>query len=44
MGGTILVGGVLLVVVILVIRKLIKDKKNGKACGCDCGNCNGGCH
>jgi len=44
MSGTIIVGVVLLGIVGLVIRKLIKDKKNGKACGCDCGNCSGGCH
>jgi hypothetical protein len=44
--GTIVVGGILLVVVVLIIRSLIKNKKNGKSsCGCDggCGSCKG-CH
>ncbi len=39
--GTIVVGGVLLVTVIFVIRKMIRDKKNGKSCCGDCGRCKG---
>ena len=45
--GTLLAGFSVLAVVILVIVKLIRDKKKGKkACGCDCGHCaaSAGCH
>ena len=35
--GTIVIGLVLLVVILLVIRKLVKDRKNGSACSCGCG-------
>ena len=43
--GTAIVLIILLVVVSLVIRSIIKDKKNGKSktCGGDCKNCHG-CH
>lgn len=42
--GTVVVGAGLLVVVGLIIRSMVKDKKSGKhSCGGDCGNC-GGCH
>lgn len=43
--GTVIVLIILLVVVSLVIRSIIKDKKNGKSitCGGDCKNCHG-CH
>ena len=43
--GTIVVAAVLIAVVALVIRSMIKDKKNGKSprCGGDCGKCRG-CH
>ena len=35
--GTLLAGVIVLAVVILVIVKLIRDKKKGKkSCGCDC--------
>lgn len=39
--GTVIVGGILLVVVGLIVRSMIKDKKNGKSlqCGGDCKNC-----
>ena len=39
--GTYIVGGILLIVVALIVRKLIKDKKSGKHCQCDgnCGSC-----
>lgn len=43
--GTFVVGAGLAVVVALVIRSMIKDKKNGKSlqCGGDCSRCHG-CH
>ncbi|MBO5155458.1 MAG: FeoB-associated Cys-rich membrane protein [Eubacterium sp.] len=42
--GTVLVLIVLGVVVALIIRSMIKDKKNGKStCGGDCSRCKG-CH
>lgn len=44
--GTLVVGVIVLSVVALVIRGMIKDKKNGKSiqCGGDCGHCGGHCH
>lgn len=44
--GTLLVGAGLLAIVVLVIRSMIKDKKNGKylQCGGDCKHCGGHCH
>ena len=45
--GTILISAVLLLVVILIIRKLVKDQKKGKSsCGCNCAHCamSGSCH
>ncbi len=45
--GTIIVGAVLAIIVILIIRKLYRDKKAGKSsCGCGCENCpaKGACH
>ena len=44
-GGTILVGAIVLALVGLVIAKLIRDKRNGKSCQCggDCSKCRG-CH
>ena len=45
--GTILIWAVLLLVVVLIIRKLVKDKKKGKSsCGCNCAHCamSGSCH
>ncbi|MCD7762635.1 MAG: FeoB-associated Cys-rich membrane protein [Lachnospiraceae bacterium] len=43
--GTIIVGGILVVVVALIIRSMIKDKKAGKSlqCGGDCSHCKGHC-
>ncbi len=43
--GTWIVGGILALVVALIIRSMIRDKKNGKSlqCGGDCKNCGGGC-
>lgn len=39
--GTVLAGGVVLLCVIQIIRKMIKDKKSGKSisCGGDCSKC-----
>lgn len=48
--GSILGTGVVLAVVVgavvLVIRSMIKDKRNGKSiqCGGNCKNCGGHCH
>lgn len=38
--GTIIVGLVILAIVVLIIYKMIKDRKKGKSsCGCGCSNC-----
>ncbi|MEG0108440.1 MAG: FeoB-associated Cys-rich membrane protein [Lachnospiraceae bacterium] len=44
--GTWIVGTGIIGVVVLIIRKMIKDKKAGKSiqCGGDCKNCGGHCH
>lgn len=44
--GTIITGAVLLCVTGLIIRSMVKNKKQGKSiqCGCDCGKCGGNCH
>jgi hypothetical protein len=44
--GTVFVGLILAVVVGLIIRSMIMDKKNGKSlqCGGDCKHCGGHCH
>lgn len=44
--GTFIVGLLLVVVVGLVIRSMVRDKKNGKSiqCGGDCKYCGGHCH
>lgn len=43
--GTWVVGAVLALVVGLIVRSMIRDKKNGKSlhCGGDCKNCKGHC-
>ncbi len=43
--GTVLVGTVLAGIVALIIRSMIRDKKNGKSiqCGGDCKYCGGHC-
>ncbi len=43
--GTLIVGLALLAVVVLIVRSMIKDKKNGKSlhCGGDCSHCGGHC-
>ena len=45
--GTILITAALALIVALIARKLIKDKKKGKSsCGCNCAHCAmaGSCH
>ncbi len=44
--GTIIVGGIVVVMVAAAIMSMIKDKKNGKSiqCGGDCSHCGGHCH
>ena len=44
--GTIAVTLVLIGIVAAIILRLRKDRKQGKACGCDCGSCPmaGKCH
>lgn len=42
-GGTILIGLVLVLVVGLIVRKMVRDRKAGKGgcgCGCGCSTCN----
>ena len=42
--GTLVVGGILLLIVVLIVRNIVKDKKSGKSsCGGDCSHCRG-CH
>ena len=43
--GTVVVLAILAGVVVLIVRKMIKDKKNGKSiqCGGDCRHCGGHC-
>lgn len=45
MMGTLIAGGIIVVAVVLVIRGMIQDKKNGKTCHCSdgCGACGGSC-
>lgn len=44
--GTLVVGIILLVIVGVVIKSMIKDKKAGKSiqCGGECKHCGGHCH
>lgn len=44
--GTVVVGIGVLGVVGLIIRSMVRDKKNGKSiqCGGDCKHCGGHCH
>lgn len=44
--GTIIVAGILVVIVGLIIRKMVLDKKSGKSiqCGGDCSSCGRNCH
>lgn len=44
--GTIIILIVLAIIVALIIRSMVKDKKAGKSlqCGGDCSKCGGHCH
>lgn len=43
--GTFIVGGILLLVVTLIVRKMVLDKKSGKSgCSCGCDGCSESCH
>ncbi|MCI5504007.1 MAG: FeoB-associated Cys-rich membrane protein [Anaerobutyricum sp.] len=44
--GTAITGVVVLAIVVLIIRSMVKDKRNGKSiqCGGDCKHCGGHCH
>lgn len=44
--GTIIVLIVLTIIIALIIRSMVKDKKAGKSlqCGGDCSKCGGHCH
>lgn len=43
--GTVITAAVLAGIVSLIIKGMIRDKKNGKSlqCGCDCKHCGGHC-
>lgn len=43
--GTWIVGLIVFMIVAMVIRGMVRDKKNGKSiqCGCDCKHCGGHC-
>ena len=44
--GTFITGVVLIAIVSLIVRSMIRDKKNGISvqCGGDCKHCGGHCH
>ena len=45
--GSFAVGAVVLAVIVLIVMKLVRDKKAGRyTCGGNCGSCGGcgGCH
>lgn len=43
--STIIVSVLILVVVLFILFRLIRQKKQGKSsCGCGCEHCSGGCH
>lgn len=44
--GTMIIGVILAGIVGLIIRSMVKNKKQGKSlqCGCDCSKCGGHCH
>lgn len=44
--GTAIVAVILLIVIGLVIRSMVRDKRSGKSlqCGGDCSRCGGHCH
>lgn len=42
--GTYIVGGLFIIMLFIIIRKLYKDKKNGKGCSKNCAACKKNCH
>ena len=38
-GGTIAVGCILLILLVVIALHVIKEKKRGGGCGCGCGSC-----
>ena len=45
--GTMLICAVLIVIVALIVRSLVRQKRQGKSsCGCNCAHCarHGACH
>ena len=44
--GTLVVGVIVFGIAALIVRSMIRDRKNGKSiqCGGDCGHCGGHCH
>lgn len=44
--ATVIVSSALVIAVCLIIRHMIRRKKEGKGVGCSCGcdHCSGGCH
>lgn len=44
--GTAIIAMILTGAVILAVKSMIRNKKNGKSIGCggDCKSCGGGCH
>ncbi|MDD6202482.1 MAG: FeoB-associated Cys-rich membrane protein [Lachnospiraceae bacterium] len=44
--GTLLVGAILLIIIALIIKSMVKDKKSGKSlqCGGQCDRCKMNCH
>lgn len=42
--GTVVVGAIVVVIAGLGVRSIVKDKKSGKGCNGNCGNCGGHCH
>lgn len=44
--GTFIVGSIVIIIMGIAIRSIIKDRKNGKACGCgqSCKGCSGHCN
>ena len=44
--GTVITGLILAGIIALIVRNMVRDKKNGKSlqCGGDCSRCGGHCH
>lgn len=43
--GTVITGLILAGIIALIVRNMVRDKKNGKSlqCGCNCNHCSGHC-